>query len=102
RRTSNLRPHWPACPRASPLAVRDGRRLIAGSDAELREDLRDVVLRAVERDAEALGDLFVREIAPQKLKHLALAVSQLVKFPPAHSESIFAPRRNRRTTRKSA
>ena len=63
RRARDLRPQRPRRPPAPPLAERDGRRLLARRDAELREDLRDVVLRAVERDAEPLGDLFVREVA---------------------------------------
>ena len=41
-------------------------RRLSRRDAQLREDLRDVILRAAEADPESLGDLLVREADPDQ------------------------------------
>ena len=83
--------------RSSSVSAAASTRVVTPS---FERDLRDVVLCAVHADAEALGDLFVREVAAQQVQHLALAVGQLGRVAPAHAESIFAPLRKRGTTRK--
>ena len=61
-----------------------------------------MVLRAVERDAQVVGDLFIGVVAPQQREHFALSLSQIVGNMPAHCESIFAPLGRLGTTRRSA
>ena len=49
------------------------RGLFAAADAELREDLRDVIARAVQADAEAVGDLLVGQALSQQLEDFLLS-----------------------------
>jgi hypothetical protein len=47
--------------------------LFAGLDAELGDDLGDVVFGSGEGDVEALGDAFVREALAEEVEDLPLA-----------------------------
>src|SRR4051794_25299075 len=75
-----------ACPSASPDLVdlhravtqREHQRLQPRVDAELREDVRDVVALGAERDVEALGDRLAVEAVGERLEHFALAPGQLL------------------------
>ena len=58
-----------------------------------------MVLRAVERDAEASGDLFVRQAAADEGEDFAFARSQCVSVVAAHRDAIFARVADVRTTR---
>src|SRR5256885_3348921 len=57
------------------------RSFVAAVDAELADDLRDVELRAVEGDAEALGDLLVGEALADEREHLPLSRCEGVRVP---------------------
>jgi hypothetical protein len=50
-----------------------GGGLFAGVDAELGDDLGDVVFGSGEGDVEALGDAFVREALAEEVEDLPLA-----------------------------
>ena len=59
-----------------------------------------MVLRAVERDVEAVCDLFVRQPPADEIEDFALASGQGVQVAAAHREAIVARATRLRTTRK--
>jgi len=61
---------------ARPNPAHDGGRLGAPADAELLEDVVDVVLDRRHLDAQAGGDLLVGESLPDEAEDLALAAGQ--------------------------
>src|SRR5260221_3646406 len=72
------RPMHPGAPLFGPLfgpgGVRGGLR--PAPQAELREDVADVVLDGLATDEEAVGDLGVRETEAEELEHFRFALRQ--------------------------
>ena len=74
------------------------RRFLAGGDAELRENLRDVVLGTRHRNVKPPSDLFVRETAAKQIEDFLLSRRELIRCPPSPHGGIIVPSRERRCT----